>query len=167
MSADYPRSHLIFTPTGGPGCFSHVGRAGGKIQKYKQTCEAGLLNCRQWPEGQPRKPRMSQHRNYSSQHSPCTWFDNCPKVQAYLIPGAVHEISRSDRDNHVTILESNLHPDSKRFFEKRTNETYSTPFDTDSVMLWGSKDYGILDSAGQRKTTIQANRPGVEIRWKK
>ena len=76
----------------------------------------------------------------------------------------MYEISRSDRDSLVTILDSNVLPEYRRLFAKRTDETYCTPFDTDSVMLWGSKDYGILDNAGQRKTTIQAVEPGVEIR---
>ena len=76
----------------------------------------------------------------------------------------MNEISRSDRDSHVTILGSNVQPESMRYFEKRADWTYSTPFDTDSVMLWDSQAFGILDSAGQRKTTIQAVDPGVEIR---
>ena len=64
----------------------------------------------------------------------------------------------------MTILYDNVRPGYHRLFAKRTDETYCSPFDMDSVMLFGSQAYGILDSAGQSMTTIQPVDPGVEIR---
>ena len=80
--------------------------------------------------------------------------------------GAVHEHSRHDRDLFVFILHSNIQPNAVHNFRKVTNETYSTrntPFDPSSLMMYGPKDFGIMDSNG-RRTTIEAVKPGVEIR---
>ena len=74
---------------------------------------------------------------------------------------------RADRDLFVKILLQNIKDGSERNFLKKETDLYSTrdtPFDFDSIMIYGPTDYGILDSAGQRMTTIQPLTPGVEIR---
>ena len=75
---------------------------------------------------------------------------------------------RADRDLHVKILFENIKAGSEKNFLKKETDLYSTrdtPFDFDSVMIYGPADYGILDSqTGQRMTTIQPLIPGVEIR---
>ena len=65
------------------------------------------------------------------------------------------------------IREENLQPGSEKNFHKKGTDLYSArdiAFDFDSVMMYGPTDFGILDSAGKRKTTIQPLVPGVEIR---
>ena len=74
---------------------------------------------------------------------------------------------RPDRDSYVKILYENVEEGSERNFLKKRTDLYSsrdTPFDYESIMIYGPTDYGILDSAGQRMTTIQPLMPGVEIR---
>ena len=74
---------------------------------------------------------------------------------------------RPDRDSYVKILLENVQEGSERNFLKKGTDLYSTrdtPFDYDSIMIYGPNDYGIVDSAGQRMTTIQPLMPGVEIR---
>ena len=75
---------------------------------------------------------------------------------------------RPDRDLYVKILLENVQEGSERNFLKKGTDLYSTrdtPFDYDSIMIYGPTDYEILDSAGQRTTTIQPLMPGVEIRY--
>ena len=81
--------------------------------------------------------------------------------------GATHEMMRADRDLHVKILFENIEPGFERNFKKKGTDLYSTrdtPFDYDSIMIYGSRDYGVLDSNGQRMNTIQPLLQGVEIR---
>ena len=74
---------------------------------------------------------------------------------------------RADRDLFVKILLQNIKAGSEKNFLKKETDLYSTrdtPFDFDSIMIYGPTDYGILDRNGQRMTTIQPLKPGVEIR---
>ena len=74
---------------------------------------------------------------------------------------------RADRDSYVKILHKNIQVGSERNFQRKGTDLYSTrdtPFDFDSIMIYGPTDYRILDSEGQRMTTIQPLMPGVEIR---
>ena len=74
---------------------------------------------------------------------------------------------RSDRDLYVKVLEENLQPGSEKNFQKKGTDEYSArdiEFDFDSVMMYGPTDFGILDSNGKRKTTIQPLVSGVDIR---
>jgi hypothetical protein len=60
--------------------------------------------------------------------------------------GIVHEQSRSDRDNNVTILWDNIHPYFHNQFNKlpaAVSNPANLAFDFDSIMLYGS-DYFIL-----------------------
>ena len=54
----------------------------------------------------------------------------------------------------------------KKNFEMKTldNDTIKTPFDLLSIMMYGPDDFGVLDGAGERLTTIESLVPGVEIR---
>ena len=80
----------------------------------------------------------------------------------------MHEQSRPDRNYYVSILIENVEPASRKNFEKKSSDTHSgrgTPFDPQSIMIYGPKDFGIQDSTtGERKTTIQPLDPKVEIR---
>ena len=113
---------------------------------------------------------MSLHRNNSSRDASRTWFVNhCNESSksCYAIIGAVHEHSRPDRDSHVSILFENIQPGAEKNFRKVGNGTHSargTPFDLESIMFYGPTDFGIIDSTGKRKTTIEPLRPGYEIR---
>ena len=81
--------------------------------------------------------------------------------------GATHEMMRADRDLHVKILFENIEPGFERNFKNKGTDLYSardTPFDYDSIMIYGSRDYGVLDSTGQRMNTIQPLMQGVEIK---
>ena len=79
----------------------------------------------------------------------------------------MHEHSRSDRDQFVSILFGNIQRGAEHNFGKVTNDTHSTrntPFDVASIMMYGARDFGTIDSTGQRMTTSQPLEPGVEIR---
>ena len=79
----------------------------------------------------------------------------------------MHEQSRPDRDSYVSILMENVQPLSQKNFEKKSSDTHSgrgTPFDPQSIMIYGPTDFGIEDSLGERKTTIQPLDPNIEIR---
>ena len=82
-------------------------------------------------------------------------------------------MSAPHRDSYVKILLENIEEGSERNFLKKGTDLYNTrntPFDFESIMIYGPTDYGSLDNAGQRRTTIQPLVPGVEIRqlssWK-
>ena len=93
----------------------------------------------------------------------CLNYFSCNDV----LQGATHEMMRADRDLHVKILFENIEPGFEQNFKKKGTDLYSTrdtPFDYDSIMIYGSRDYGVLDSNGQRMNTIQPLLQGVEIR---
>ena len=79
-------------------------------------------------------------------------------------------LPRPHRDFYVSILMENVEPGSHQNFRKESNDTHSgrgTPFDPHSIMIYGPKDFGIVDrTTGERKTTIQPCDPNVEIRYK-
>ena len=81
----------------------------------------------------------------------------------------MHEQSRPDRDFYVSILMENVEIGKRKNFRKKSADTHSgqgTPFDPQSIMIYGPKDFGIQDSTtGERKTTIQPLDPNVEIRY--
>ena len=68
----------------------------------------------------------------------------------------------------MIILEENIQPGADSNFQKKNSTTYSTrgtPFDTNSVLMFGPQDFGLLDSStGQRKATILPTKPGLEFR---
>ena len=74
---------------------------------------------------------------------------------------------RTDRNSYVKILHDNVQDGKKgkkNFQEKGLDySSRSTPFDFDSIMMYGPTAYGIKDSAGQR-TTIQPLLPKIEFR---
>ena len=79
----------------------------------------------------------------------------------------MHEQSRPDRDLYVSILMENVELASRKNFRRESEDTHSgrgTPFDPQSIMIFGPKDFGIEDGLGQRKTTIQPLDPNIEIR---
>ena len=79
----------------------------------------------------------------------------------------MHEQSRPDRDFFISILMENVEPGSEKNFRKESDDTHSgsgTPFDPQSIMIFGPKDFGIEDDMGQKKTTIQLLDPQVEMR---
>ena len=78
----------------------------------------------------------------------------------------MHEQSRPDRDLYVSILMENVEPASRKNFRKESDDRQSgrgTPFDPQSIMIFGPEDFGIEDGLGQRKTTIQPLDPNIEI----
>ena len=81
--------------------------------------------------------------------------------------GSTHEIMRADRDSYVKVLLENLEPGTEHNFLRKGTDLYSTkntPFDYDSIMMYGPTDFGILDSGGQRMTTILPHVSGAKIR---
>ena len=79
----------------------------------------------------------------------------------------MHEQSRSDRDFYVSILMENVQPGSQKNFKKKSGDTYNgrgTPFDPQSIMIYGPTDFGIKDSMGERQITIQPLDPKTKIR---
>ena len=81
--------------------------------------------------------------------------------------GAVHEHTRPDHDLHVSVLLENVQPGQEHNFRKVTNDTHNarkTPFDYNSLMIYGPYDFGKEDSSGRSKRTILPLKSGVEIR---
>ena len=81
----------------------------------------------------------------------------------------MHEQSRPDRDFYVSVLMENVESRAQQNFKKASIDTHSgrgTPFDYDSIMIYGPTDFGIEGGNGERKTTIQPLDPNVVIRWK-
>jgi len=137
VAEGYHGSHLIFTPTGGSGCYSSVGRD---------------------------KLGRGQYVNLGS--PACLAVGTIIHETLHSL-GAVHEQSRPDRDHFVSILLENVQPGREANFRKKGNETFNsrnTPFDYQSIMLYPSDAFGREDGSGGRKTTIQSLEPGVEIR---
>ena len=104
----------------------------------------------------------------SARDSPCTWFESLfSKISHNLLTGAVHEITRFDRDNYVKVLTDNIIPSYSQNFDRK-NESYlttsNTSFDISSIMMFGPTNWGKLDDAGGRMTTVQSLVPGVEIK---
>ena len=74
---------------------------------------------------------------------------------------------RPDRDLFVTINYENIKPGSEANFERvdtSTHHTRNTPFDFESIMMYGPHDFGKIDSSGRARVTIQPKRGGVDMR---
>ena len=73
---------------------------------------------------------------------------------------------RADRNSYVNVLLDNVQDgEKKNFLEKGLDySSRSTPFDFDSIMMYGPTDFGVKDSAGQRMTTIQPLISRIEFR---
>ena len=74
---------------------------------------------------------------------------------------------RADRDLYVKIIHENMQKGSDKNFRRKENIFYSsrdTPFDFDSVMMYGPRDFGKLEKDGQRMRTILPLVPGITIR---
>ena len=132
-------------------CFSYVGRV---VSKPGQIVNLGSPDC------------LSVGRIlHETLHALGLPFFSKSNHNQYI--GAGHEISRPDRDTYVKINYDNIQPDAIENFGLR-NDLFSamgkTSFDVNSIMMLGPTEFGILDSSGKRKTTIQSKIPGVEIR---
>ena len=82
----------------------------------------------------------------------------------------MHEHTRPDRDDHVKVLLENVQPGQEHNFQKVSNDTHTTgntPFDYQSIMIYGPFDFGIEISSGNRKRTIEPLKSGVDIRYRK
>ena len=74
---------------------------------------------------------------------------------------------RPDRDLFVTINHENIQPGSEANFERvdiSTHHTRNTPFDFESIMMYGPHDFGKIDSSGRARVTIQPKKGGVDMR---
>ena len=152
VNATFQGSHLIFTAMGGTSCFSNVGRVGGI---KGQLVNLGSLQCLH--QG------VVIHETLHALGSSIVF--NWPSY--WTISGAVHEHTRPDRDLHVRILLENVQPGQEHNFQKVSNDTHNTgntPFDYKSIMIYGAFDFGIENSSGSRKRTIEPLKSGVEIR---
>ena len=90
-----------------------------------------------------------------------------PSTDEIICTGAVHEHSRADRDLFISILYENVEAGARHNFDKVDGSNHNvrnTPFDTSSIMMYGAFDFGINDTSGQRKMTIQPLKSGVDIR---
>jgi len=136
VGPDYHGAHLIYTSTGGPKCYSNVGRQDGGGQ---------LVNL-----GSPG----------------CTYVGVVLHKTLHAL-GAMHEHMRPDRDLFVSINYENIQPQATSNFAMVHSSSQSfgnTPFDTSSVMMYGPHDFGIIDSSGRPKITVQPLKAGVDMR---
>ncbi|XP_006636778.2 hatching enzyme 1.2-like [Lepisosteus oculatus] len=73
--------------------------------------------------------------------------------------GFVHEQSRSDRDNHVTIMWENIMKDRNYNFEKYNTNNLNTPYDYGSIMHYGKYAF----SEDGDPTIVPKPNPNVPI----
>ena len=74
---------------------------------------------------------------------------------------------RPDRVLFVTINYENIKPGSEANFERvdtSTHHTRNTPFDFESIMMYGPHDFGKIGSSGRARVTIQPKKGGVDMR---
>ena len=74
---------------------------------------------------------------------------------------------RPDRDQFVSINYENIQPGARPNFDMVHSSNHSarnTPFDTSSVMMCGAHDFGMIDSSGRSKITVQPLKAGVDMR---
>lgn len=67
--------------------------------------------------------------------------------------GMLHEQSRSDRDDYVTVLWDNITPLKRKNFKKSSDDTADVPYDTSSIMHYG----GFYFSKGGNLTLLTRN----------
>ncbi|XP_055348995.1 hatching enzyme 1.2-like [Paramacrobiotus metropolitanus] len=60
--------------------------------------------------------------------------------------GFYHEQSRTDRDDHVSIVWDNVKPDQRDQFKKYVSNTFGLPYDYESIMHYGWNYFAIDDS---------------------
>ncbi|XP_076065419.1 hatching enzyme 1.2-like [Oratosquilla oratoria] len=128
--------YLLICPSEKPsGCWSFVGKQGGKQ----------LLSLQ--------RPTRRSHR--------CLGTVGKPIHELLHAIGIFHEQSRSDRDDHVIIIEENINTDFLHNFDKQSDEntTYSYDYDYNSVMHYGSHFF----SKARNSATIVPRVPGVRI----
>ena len=103
----------------------------------------------------------------------CIGWDVSPYRLRHIAPyiaensGGAHEMMRRDRDLHVRILKHNLQRGSEKQFKIKDRPSYDTrrtPFDFQSVLMYGPTDFGQKISQGKFKKTIEPLRPEDEIR---
>ena len=117
---------------------------------------------------QPWFARLYLRRSCPSQDPACTWygFHYCKEIYR-ICSGAMHEHMRPDRDLFVSINYENIQPQATSNFAMVHSSSQSfgnTPFDTSSVMMYGPHDFGIIDSSGRPKITVQPLKAGVDMR---
>ena len=84
-------------------------------------------------------------------------------IYLFLLIGYLHEQSRKDRDEYVTINFNNIRANKSHNFDKcESCDLQNSTYDFDSVMHYGSTAFGIRildengDWTGQLMTTIEA-----------
>ena len=169
VDSSFRGAHLIFTNMGdgvNPAhlCYSQVGRIGKSNGQFVNLGSYGCLVV----------GRILHETLHALGEPICFVCGRFQKVKGdgaislqVFVTGATHEMMRPDRDLFVKVLEENLQTGSEKNFQKKGTDLYNArdvAFDFDSVMMYGPTDFGILDIAGRRKTTIEPLVPGVKIR---
>ena len=75
-------------------------------------------------------------------------------------------MKRPDSSLYVKINLDNVVDGQKKNFQEKGLDysSRSTPFDFDSIMMYGPTDFGIKDSRGRRMNTIQSHLREIEFR---
>ncbi len=78
--------------------------------------------------------------------------------------GIWHEQSREDRNSFVRILTANIQDDKRDNFDQHISDGVDVAaYDYGSIMHYGARAFGKIDSAGNRLTTIEVLTPGENI----
>lgn len=84
---------------------------------------------------------------------------NIVKHEFGHIAGLLHEHKREDRDNYINVLEYNIQPGREGEFEKGGGHKAHGEFDFNSMMLYGSTQFGI------NRRTVLTNKNGYTWNW--
>lgn len=77
--------------------------------------------------------------------------------------GFVHEQSRSDRDDYITIIWNNIKIRYRDNFRKENESSNETPYDFRSIMHYHKYAFGKIGANGLPMTTIITKPPGQNI----
>lgn len=134
------KDYLLIYPVKSPkGCWSHVGKTGG----------AQILSLQPPDEDGPH----------------CLKDEGRPLHELLHALGIFHEHSRNDRDRFIKIHWSNIRPEYRDNFEKKStqNTTYSFEYDYDSIMHYKKGSFSI----NKDKPTISAKMSKVKFGQRK
>ncbi|XP_077942044.1 high choriolytic enzyme 1 isoform X2 [Gasterosteus aculeatus] len=102
--------------------------------------------------------RQSQGQQVSLRRDGCLFTDTVQHEVLHAL-GFHHEQVRSDRDDHVSILQENIRPGTEQNFAKQPTNNLGTPYDFESVMHYSKYAF----SRNGEPTIVSKADPDMEF----